>query len=619
MRLVRVKVANFRCFREPIEVSFDGLTALIGQNDAGKSSVLDALNIFFNDSKIDLDDGCVYSNSAPVSITCEFDELPDELVIDATHRTSLKEEYLLNDYDRLEITKAYNMSLKNPRLTSTALTARHPSGDTVGDLLQLKNAELKKRAKELGLNLDGVSQSINASLRAAIRDSCTQLNLKIQEIPLSDLAGGREIWNKIKEYVPTYLLFKVDRASTDQDEEAQDPMKEAVKLAIQEQSAELERLAGSVRQYVSDIAERTLEKIRQFDETLASSLSPRFEEPRWASVFKISLKDHDDISINKRGSGVRRIVLLGFLQARAEGSLDDNQSVIYAIEEPETSQHPDKQRALLRAIAAIAEESNSQVILTTHTPTLGRLLPVTALRYIEVADSGSRIVHGGDEKTYSLVARALGVLPDHDVRLFLYVEGANDIAFLQNVSRVLCDAGENVVDLERCEDDGAVVFVPVGGSNLAHWICRLGGLSRPELYIMDSDAESLGQVKCADQIAEINSRGNCRAISTAKREIENYIHPDAIRACLNLDMSYGDFDDVPALIARAIHEASESSKGWESVDEESRSKKMSRVKHRLNAECVLAMTPKMLDERDPNGEIRGWLDLIADAISTGLV
>ena len=301
MRLIRVRIQNFRCFREPIEVSFDGLTALIGQNDAGKSSVLDALDIFFNDSKMDQDDGCVYTNGEPVSITCEFDDLPDEIVIDATHRTSLKEEYLLNSEDRLEITKVYNVSLKKPALTTTLLTARHPSSDTVGDLLQQKNPELKRRARELGLNLDGVSQSINASLRRAIRDSCPQLDLQVRELPLKDLAEGREIWNKIKEHLPTYLLFKVDRASTDQDDEAQDPMKEAVKLAIQEQSVELERLASSVRQYVSDIAERTLEKIQQLDENLASRLSPTFEEPRWANIFKISLKDHDDISINKRG------------------------------------------------------------------------------------------------------------------------------------------------------------------------------------------------------------------------------------------------------------------------------------------------------------------------------
>ncbi len=617
MRLSRVRVQNFRCFRDTIEVEFGGLTALIGQNDAGKSSILDALDMFFNDARVDRDDRCVHNDSAEVSVTCEFDDLPDEIVIDATHRTTLKNEHLLNSHGRLEITKTYDLSLKSPKLASTVLTAVHPSSESCGDLLQLKNAELKQRARDLDLDLAGVPQNTNARLRAAIRDSDSRLDLAQQEIPLSELAGGREIWNKIKEYLPSYLLFKVDRASTDQDVEAQDPMKEAVKLAIQEQSGELERLADSVREYVIRIAERTLDKIKQLDDTLAKSLSPRFEDPRWANVFKISLKDHDEIPINKRGSGVRRIVLLGFLQAQAEASLGDGQSVIYAIEELETSQHPDKQRVLLRTIESIAEESSSQVILTTHTPTLGRLLPTTSLRYLEVGESGHRVVRGGDEETYALVARALGVLADHDVRLFLYVEGTNDISFLQNTSRVLREAGEDVVDLEQLEMDGEVVFVPVGGSNLAHWIARLEGLSRPELYIVDSDAQSAGEVKCALHLDEINARENCRAVATAKREIENYIHPAAIEASLDLIVSFGDFDDVPELVARAIHEASESPKPWEDVDDEDRSKKVSNAKRRLNSVCAAAMTLEMLNERDPTGEVRRWLDLIADGIANG--
>ena len=192
MRLAKVKVQNFRCFRDTIEVEFGGLTALIGQNDAGKSSILDALDVFFNDAKVDRDDRCVYNDSTQVLISCEFDELPEEIVIDATHRTSLENEYLLNPEGRLEITKTYTLSLKTPKLASTHLTAIHPSSPTCGDLLQLKNAELKQRAKDLGIDLEGVPQNTNARLRAAIRDSSARLSLRIQQIPLSDLAGGRE-------------------------------------------------------------------------------------------------------------------------------------------------------------------------------------------------------------------------------------------------------------------------------------------------------------------------------------------------------------------------------------------------------------------------------------------
>ena len=48
MRLEEVKIKNFRCYSEEITIPFDDMTTVIGQNDAGKSTVLEALEIFFN-------------------------------------------------------------------------------------------------------------------------------------------------------------------------------------------------------------------------------------------------------------------------------------------------------------------------------------------------------------------------------------------------------------------------------------------------------------------------------------------------------------------------------------------------------------------------------------------
>ena len=57
MRLVRLKVRNFRCYANEISVDFDDLTAIIGRNDAGKSALLEALAVFFEEAKLDKDDG----------------------------------------------------------------------------------------------------------------------------------------------------------------------------------------------------------------------------------------------------------------------------------------------------------------------------------------------------------------------------------------------------------------------------------------------------------------------------------------------------------------------------------------------------------------------------------
>ena len=51
MRMKSMKLKNFRCYKEEIVIQFNDLTAFVGKNDIGKSSILEALDIFFNDKK----------------------------------------------------------------------------------------------------------------------------------------------------------------------------------------------------------------------------------------------------------------------------------------------------------------------------------------------------------------------------------------------------------------------------------------------------------------------------------------------------------------------------------------------------------------------------------------
>ena len=113
----------------------------------------------------------------------------------------------------------------------------------------------------------------------------------------------------------------------------------------------------------------------------------------------------------------------------------------------------------------------------------------------------------------------------------------------------------------------------------------------------------------------VNDRGNSDwATLTAKSEIENYLHPDAIRGALCVTVNFGDNDDVPMIVARAIHEASESPRQWDDIDDDNRARKASKAKRRLCAEAAAHMTSDQLGERDPCGEISGWLARIGAAL-----
>mgnify|MGYP003311899031 FL=1 len=101
MKIKKLKIKNFRGYHGETTVNFDDLTAFVGKNDMGKSSVLEALDIFFNDNKgvvkLDKDDVNVSARANEdndISISICFSDLPDRVVIDATNETSLANEYL---------------------------------------------------------------------------------------------------------------------------------------------------------------------------------------------------------------------------------------------------------------------------------------------------------------------------------------------------------------------------------------------------------------------------------------------------------------------------------------------------------------------------------------------
>ena len=62
MKLLWVELENFRCYKKATRIIIDDITAFIGRNDSGKSSIFDALNIFFGSTKIDEEDRCKYGD-----------------------------------------------------------------------------------------------------------------------------------------------------------------------------------------------------------------------------------------------------------------------------------------------------------------------------------------------------------------------------------------------------------------------------------------------------------------------------------------------------------------------------------------------------------------------------
>ena len=615
MRLVEVKLTNFRGYAEETAISIDPLTVLIGKNDAGKSSILDALDIFFNDSIIEKEDSCVQTVSTDVRIACVFDELPATLVIDEQHPTSLQTEFLLREDRKLEIAKVYDCSATKGKLTGVFARAQHPSTNGIDDLLSLRITELRTKAQQRGVDLTGINQTTKAQLRRAIWDQAADIEFTERDVSLKK-ESGKEAFDQIQLYMPVYALFKSDRASTDQDAEAQDPLKSAIKEAIRRREAELNGVIDDIKQELATVAARTVDKIREMNPDLANQLHPAVKNKNWDSLFNVTLTGDDDIPINKRGSGTRRLVLLNFFRAKAEDvSRDKGAGIIYAVEEPETSQHPNHQIMLLEAFEEMVEQGRCQVLVTTHTPTLARRVNRHSLRLVSRVNGQPVVEYGSDDATLAKITDTLGVLADHDVKVFLGVEGKHDISFLKHISSILSPSEADIPDLVIEEQQGRLVFVPLGGSSLELWVTRLQGFNRPEFYLTDRDCPPPQQPKYHQQVSAWAARG-CTAWVTTPKELENYLHVSVLTAHVpNYAGTGASFDDVPLLFAEAVHSADPNAPAWANVSNEKKKEKASSAKKKLNNECVRQMTPQLLTQSGPADEIRNWLRAIGQALN----
>lgn len=614
MRLVEVKITNFRGYANETCIAIDPLTVLIGRNDAGKSSILDALDIFFNDATIERDDCCVRTDSTDVRIACVFDDLPPSIIIDEQYPTTLQFEYLLRSDGRLEIVKTYDCNAAKGKFSGAFAKAVHPMAAGIEDLLSLKITELRTKAQQRAVDLTGINQTAKAQIRQAIWAGAQDLELMEREVSLKK-ESAKDAFDQIQNYMPIYALFKSDRASTDQDAEAQDPLKAAIKEAIRRRENELNGVIADIKNELAMVATRTVEKIREMSPDLANQLHPSVKNKQWDSLFNVTLTGEDDIPINKRGSGTRRLVLLNFFRAKAEDAANNRDGgVIYAVEEPETSQHPNHQRMLLEAFEQLVEQGQCQVLLTTHTPTLARRVDQGCLRLITLENGHPVVENGSVDTTLLKIVDTLGVLPDHDVKVFFGVEGKHDISFLKLVSATLAAAEPDIPDLASAEAEGLLVFVPLGGSSLELWITRLQGLNRPEFYLTDRDNPPPQQPKYNQQVTAWIARG-CTAWVTSKRELENYLHPSVISAVAPGYTGTGaDFDDVPLLFAEAVHLATPGAPAWATVPAEKKKDKASAAKKRLNLNCASAMLPALLSQADPADEVRTWLRAVGAAL-----
>lgn len=601
MKLKKLKLENFRGYQF-VEVKFDeNMNVIVGANDIGKSTILEALDIFFGENTIKADSGdiniqALKRGETKYKISCEFDiSEKKEILIDSTIKTTFENEFLLNKEGFLEIIKEYDL-IKSKLSSKIYLNIFYPK-ELQENLNILKISKLKELVKKLNLEELVKDKTKKIEYRKVIYSNLkntTELEEKLLQIDKG--FDDYNLWEKIKEELPLYFLFQSDRSNTDKDNEVQNPLKIATKKIVAELHEKIEELKTEIKESVQKIGKDTIEELKQFELDLAENLSIDLTMKSLDTLFSFNIIDEDNILLNKRGSGVRRLMLLSYFMAEAKQQ-SKGKKIIYAIEEPETSQHPNYQKKVLETFEKLSK-LNYQIILTTHSPSIVKQMKENNIIFLK-KDGKTTIVKQADllqQDELLEISNTLGITPNILSKLIISVEGETDINIIKSFNNI--KELKDIIDLEKENID----FIPQKGGKIIEWVNRdfLKNSDIREIIICDSDSPTYCEL-----INSVNKLNNPKrkGINTQKLEIENYIHPILYNNLYNTSFQYDkDWNslDIPNFLV--IH--------CKNLPKYQSYKNDKKIENDLKTEISIKLAPKMtkelLDDLGAFEEIKSW-------------
>lgn len=558
MRVHSISVRNYGPFDILEEVRLGPLATIVGQNDVGKSTILRALRLFF-EQRPKIEESDVYygaDQNDDVIIEVAFTALPNVIELEDGVATSFQEEMLADANGFLRIRKVFPRG--NLTKPSISLIVQDFVNGRFAGLSILKEKELNERCASFGIEVTRSGRGItNKSKRDALRTKARDDGIQLVERELP-LTTRDDLWKRIVSLLPEFILFEADTRLGIRETSFQSQFRPIVRTAAEQPEVIEARdtFTGLISQSLQNEIDKIFAQLQRYTDVFTDlTAKPEFSWDK-AVILQILGKDQYGVenSLDRRGSGIRRLLMVAFFQYLAEREQESRGDFIFAVEEPENCLHPGLQRELVSSFRRLADEGY-QIIVTSHSPVFAGASPIEDLALVVRYGGVARALQS-PELDLSDIAAQLGVEPSDQITGYsacIFVEGPSDVVFWKTVAKKFKDAGLVNADFDDCR----IGFVLCGGETLKYWIDlrAMGRLNRRFGVVVDSDRKS-PQHNIPGR--KLNWKQKCEEQGGAffilrKREIENYLHPDAIERSGRTRQPYDEFTDMKAIFGENVY------------------------------------------------------------------
>lgn len=401
MKLTYLHIQNFRSCRN-VSLQIGNMHALVGANNAGKSSVLRALDFLFNPSTKLLDEESFWNKDTSLEIRVEaiFSEFTEKekeslgayLMPDgAFHmaRSARKGTSDESDSDQGENKIVITQQYKKPEPEPEWLQESKINGSSIREWLKKKDQLVISGASFPSFLSDAKAPGVN-DWKEKAREF---VSAHADKIPMKDawIDNPKGYANVLKGTLPFFVLVPAVRDVSEESKGTKSSpfgkllyaildtvtpeKKSQIEGILMEVSKQMNRNGGAERVDLIAETEKQLNKLLN-DFFAGCDLEIQFQTPTLEILLtapKLYVDDGFRNAVENKGHGLQRAVIFTILRRYAEHMTfsveGKKRNLILAVEEPELYMHPQAQRTIRRVFRKIAE-GGGQAFFSTHSSLL---------------------------------------------------------------------------------------------------------------------------------------------------------------------------------------------------------------------------------------------------------